>query len=375
MKIGMVCYASHGGSGIVATELGAALAARGHEIHFITNDVPVRMNRFSQNIYFHRVEVDTYPVFPHPLYSLNLAARILDVIKVHGLDVIHAHYAVPHATCAYLAREMRRPCSVATVTTLHGTDITLVGIKPSFYEITRFSIEKSDRVTTVSEWLKERTLESFRLKLEQEITVVPNFVDSERYRPFPEGRKRSGYAKEGEFVLMHASNFRPVKNVPTILAVFERLRERYPVRLLMVGDGPELSRAEETVIANGASEFVHFLGAQEYLEDVLPLADLFLLPSEHESFGLAALEAMSAGVAVVATDRGGTREIIRHGENGFLHAPDDVEGMVATIGRLQDEPALLDRVEKAARRTAVEGFGTEHAVDRYLRVYEEALAR
>lgn len=373
MKVGMVCYASHGGSGIVATELGAALAARGHEVHFITNDVPVRMDRFSENIYFHRVEVDVYPVFPHPLYSLNLAAKILDVIRVHGLDIIHAHYAVPHATCAYLAREMRRPCNVATVTTLHGTDITLVGVKPSFYEITRHSIQESDQVTAVSEWLKERTYESFDLK--KDITVIPNWVDSGRYRPLAAGRKRSAYAKEGEFVLLHASNFRPVKNVATIIRVFRKLRERHPVRLLMVGDGPELGRAEEMVRNNGTADSVHFLGAQEYLEDVLPLADFFLLPSEHESFGLAALEAMSAGVCVVATDRGGTRELIRDAENGFLHPPDDVDGMVATIRGVMDEPERLDRLEKAARRTAVEDYGQDAAVDRYLHVYEQALAK
>jgi N-acetyl-alpha-D-glucosaminyl L-malate synthase BshA len=374
VKVGIICYASHGGSGIVATELGAALAARGHEIHFITNDVPVRMKRFSENLFFHRVEVDVYPVFPHPLYSLNLAAKILDVIRVHGLDVIHAHYAVPHATCAYLAREMRRPCDVATVTTLHGTDITLVGVKPSFYEITRFSIQHSDRVTAVSEWLRDRTYESFELG-DKEITVVTNWVDSERFRPLKTRRKRSPYAAEGEFVLMHASNFRPVKNVPVILQVFKELRKRLPVRLLMVGDGPELSKAEDTVQRDGTADAVHFLGAQEYLEDVLPLADLFLLPSEHESFGLAALEAMSAGVAVVATSRGGTREIIRHGENGFLHDPHDVAGMVATISGLLAEPARLEAVESEARRTAVERFGPNRAVERYLAIYEEAMAR
>ncbi|MGQ0723414.1 MAG: N-acetyl-alpha-D-glucosaminyl L-malate synthase BshA [Candidatus Eiseniibacteriota bacterium] len=373
MKIAMVCYASHGGSGIVATELGAALAARGHEVHFVTNDVPVRLNRFSENLYFHRVDVDNYPVFPHPPYLLNLAVKILDVIRAHDIDVVHAHYAVPHATCTYLAREMRKPRRVATVTTLHGTDITLVGIKPSFYEITRFSIRQSDRVTAVSEWLRCKTCESF--DLDQDIVVIPNWVNSEAFRPFPAGRKRRAFVREGEFVLMHASNFRPVKNIPTVVEVFRRLRERYPVRLLLVGDGPEVARAEETVRRNGLADVVHFLGAQEYLEDVLPLADAFLLPSEHESFGLAALEAMSAGVGVIATSEGGTREIIRHGENGFLFDPHDVDGMVATIGALVEDPAKLERVEREARKTAVEQFRPDHAVASYLRVYEEALGR
>jgi N-acetyl-alpha-D-glucosaminyl L-malate synthase BshA len=372
MRIGMVCYASHGGSGIVATELGAELARRGHEVHFITNDVPVRMNRFMKNIFFHRVEVDNYPVFTYTPYSLNLAAKILDVIKSHGLDVIHAHYAVPHATSAYLAKEMRRPCDVRTVTTLHGTDITLVGVKPSFFEITRFSIEKSDRVTAVSAWLREKTYESFSTT--KEIDVVHNFVDSEQFRPFAARKERGPFAKEGEFVIMHASNFRPVKNVPTIIRVFGELHRRFPVKLLMVGDGPELHRAETMVRERNLSQAVHFVGAQEYLEDILPLADLFLLPSEHESFGLAALEAMSAGVAVVATDVGGTREVIRHGENGFLHSPRDVDGMVATIGALLEAPERLGAIEDAARRTAVEEFPVARAVERYLAIYEEALS-
>lgn len=370
----MVCYATHGGSGIVATELGAELAARGHEVHFITNDVPVRMNRYRENLFFHRVEVDNYPVFAYTPYSLNLAAKILDVIRSDGLDVIHAHYAVPHATSAFLAKEMCEACGVRTVTTLHGTDITLVGLKPSFYEITRFSIRRSDRVTAVSEWLKEQTLINFPDS--GEITVVPNFVDSERFRPFAPGKDRCAWAgKQGEFVLMHASNFRPVKNVQRVLDVYERLREKYPVRLLMVGDGPELAAAQERSRQSGWGDSVHFLGAQEYIEDILPLADLFLLPSEHESFGLAALEAMSCGVSVLATTNGGTREIIRHGENGFLHDPHDVDAMTATVASLLDNPDRLKAIDAEARRTAVEEFPVDRAVDAYLRVYEEAMAR
>jgi len=372
VKIGMICYASHGGSGIVATELGTQLALRGHEVHFITNDVPVRLNRFLENLFFHRVDVDNYPVFPYPPYCLNLAAKILEVIRSHGLDIIHSHYAVPHATSAFLAKEMRRPCDVRTVTTLHGTDITLVGVKPSFYEITRFSIEQSDRVTAVSDWLRRKTYESF--EIDKPIDVVHNFVDSERFRPFAGNKKRSSFVSEGEFVMMHASNFRAVKNVPTIIDVFARLRERYPVRLLFVGDGPELVVAEDSVRKQGLTDAVQFLGAQEYLEDILPLADLFLLPSEHESFGLAALEAMSAGVAVVATSVGGTREIIEHGTNGFLHEPRDVSGMVDTIAGLIESPPRLEAVEVEARRTAVERFHVEGSVARYVQIYEETLA-
>ncbi|MBZ0267994.1 N-acetyl-alpha-D-glucosaminyl L-malate synthase BshA [bacterium] len=371
MKIGMICYASHGGSGIVATELGAELASRGHEVHFITNDVPVRMDRFRENLFFHRVEVDPYPVFAYTPYSLNLAAKILDVIRAHGLDLIHAHYAVPHATSAYLAKQMRHPCKIPTVTTLHGTDITLVGVKPSFFEITRFSIEKSDRITAVSAWLRDKTYENFGDV--GRIDVVPNFVDADVYKPFAAERSRVPYAEKGEWVLMHASNFRPVKNVPRVLDVFERLHGRFPVTLLFVGDGPELAAAQARAQASTWGKSVHFLGAQEYLEDILPLADLFLLPSEHESFGLAALEAMACEVAVLATSEGGTREVIRHDENGFLHHPHDVDGMVATVEGLLRAPDRLKSIEKAARKTAVEEFPVGRAVDRYIGIYEEAL--
>jgi N-acetyl-alpha-D-glucosaminyl L-malate synthase BshA len=371
VRIGIICYAGHGGSGIVATELGGELAARGHEVHFITNDVPVRMKRYRENVFFHRVEVDTYPVFPYTPYSLSLAAKILDVIRQSGLDVIHAHYAVPHATSAWLAKEMCSGCPVKLVTTLHGTDITLVGLKPSYYEITRFSIARSDRVTAVSGWLRDQTHENFPDV--GNIEVVHNFVDPEQFRPFGPGKDRGPWAREGEFVLMHASNFRPVKNVRTVVDVFARVREDFPARLLMVGDGPELSVAEERARQRGVEGSVHFLGAQEYLEDLLPLADLFLLPSEHESFGLAALEAMSAGVVVVATNVGGAVEVIRHGESGFLHPPDDVDGMAASIRDVLADPERLQRLEAAGRKTAVERFGVERAVDRYLEIYREAL--
>ncbi len=371
MKIGMVCYASHGGSGIVATELGVALAARGHEVHFVTNDVPVRLNRFLKNVYFHRVEIDDYPVFTHSPYSLNLAAKILEVAESEELDLIHAHYAVPHATCAYLAKEMRRPNELRTVTTLHGTDITLVGIKPSYYAITRFSIEKSDGVSAVSDWLRRKTYESFPVT--KEIDVIPNFVDSKRYRPIPGCRERDGIAKPDELVLLHASNFRPVKNVGSVVRVFAELRKRWPVRLLLVGDGPELPRAQEMLNELGVADAVVSLGAQECVEDIYPYADVLLLPSEHESFGLVALEAMSSGVVVVATNQGGTKEVIRHGVSGFLHDPHDVDGMVATIGGLFEHPERMEPIRVEARRVAKEEYPIDRAVDRYLELYEKAL--
>jgi N-acetyl-alpha-D-glucosaminyl L-malate synthase BshA len=367
MRLGMVCYASHGGSGIVATELGAGLAARGHEVHFITNDVPVRLNRFLKNIFFHRVEIDDYPLFTHTPYALNLAAKVVDVSESEDLELIHSHYAVPHATCAYLAKEMRRPAKLKTVTTLHGTDITLVGVKPSYYSVTRFSIEKSDSVSAVSEWLRRRTYESFPVT--KEIAVIHNFVDSQRYRPLNSGR-RSEFAAENEFLVLHASNFRAVKNVSAVVRVFALLRKRFPAKLLLVGDGPELGRAEELARELGVADSTLSLGAQECVEEIYPLADVLLLPSEHESFGLVALEAMSSGVAVVATNQGGTREVIRQGENGFLHDPKDVEGMAETIAGLFEAPSRLTRIKERARRTAVEEFPVELAIDRYLALYE-----
>ena len=368
----MVCYASHGGSGIVATELGAGLAARGHEVHFITNDVPVRLNRFLKNIYFHRVEVDDYPLFTHTPYALNLTAKIVDVSESEGLDLIHSHYAVPHATCAYLAKEMLLSPKLRTVTTLHGTDITLVGIKPSYYSVTRFSIEKSDSVSAVSDWLRQKTFESF--PIQKQIDVIHNFVDSNRYRPLNAGRNRGDFCGEEELVLLHASNFRKVKNVPTVIRVFAELRKRFPVKLLLVGDGPELALAQEQAEELGVADACISLGAQEFVEEIYPLADVLLLPSEHESFGLVALEAMSSEVAVVATNQGGTREIIRHGENGFLHDPRDEEGMVSTIASLFENPAKMSAVKQKARQTAVEQFPVDRAVDRYLALYERTLS-
>ncbi|MDP6803309.1 MAG: N-acetyl-alpha-D-glucosaminyl L-malate synthase BshA [Gemmatimonadota bacterium] len=371
MRIAMVCHASHGGSGILATELGTHLAARGCEVHFITNDVPVRLDHFEQNLYFHRVEVDTYPVFAYTPYSLSLASKIMEVIGNHGLDIIHAHYAVPHATSAFLAREMSaRP--VRTVTTLHGTDITLVGVRPSYYDITKFSMERSDRVTAVSEWLRRKTLESF--PMEREIDVIHNLVDTERFRPWAGDPKDRTFSREGDFVVMHASNFRRVKNIPTVLRVFEQLQRRVSSRLVMVGDGPERPAAEELVREMGICDRVHFLGAQENVEELFPLADAFVLPSAHESFGLVALEAMSAGVAVVATATGGTGEVIEHGRNSFLHDPADQDGMVASLTKLAREPEWRREVARAGRETAEKKFGVERIVSRYLEVYEGALS-
>ncbi len=366
MKIGITCYPTEGGSGIVATELGKQLARGGHEIHFITSSLPVRLRQFEPNIYFHEVRPENYPVFHYPPYSLSLAAKMAEVTETYGLDVLHAHYAMPHAACAYLARQMLEGRRVRTVTTLHGTDITLVGQAPSFYKVTKFSIEQSDAVTTVSGWLREETRRIFRTQ--RPIEVIPNFVDPSTFRPRG-SLDRDGYAAPEERILLHISNFRPVKNLGAVVDVFREVSERVPSRLLLVGDGPERIPVEHRIQELGLGPRVSFLGNQEFVEDILPLADVFLLPSLHESFGLVVLEAMSLGVAVVATDVGGTREVVLDGDSGFLRSPRDVPGMVEAVTRLLTDDPFRLRMGEAARNRARD-FHPEPVVERYLRVYE-----
>lgn len=369
-RIGIVCYPSSGGSGIVATELGLSLAHRGWEVHFITYAQPIRLQGFESNVFFHEVQTDNYPVFHHPPYTLSLAVKIHEVAERHGLDVVHVHYAIPHATAAFLAREMFRPKRLPFVTTLHGTDITLVGVQPAFHRITRFSIEESDHVTAVSGFLKDRTIESFGI--EREIEVIPNFVDPEIFHPLVE--KRLPFCGNSEErIVVHASNFRPVKNLPSVIRTFDLIRKAMPARLLLVGDGPERFMAESLVRTLGIEKSVHFLGIREGMADVLGCADLYLLPSEHESFGLSALEAMSCGVPVIATSRGGTGEVVVHGATGFLLDPHDI----AEMGRVAIE-LLSDRenhrlVGAAGRERVLELFTEDKVVGRYETVYRELM--
>ena len=368
-KVGIVCYPSSGGSGIVATELGLALAHRGWEVHFITYAMPVRLKGYERNVFFHEVQTDNYPVFHHPPYTLSLAVKITEVSETHGLDILHVHYAIPHATCAYLARQMLAPKRLNVVTTLHGTDITLVGVQPSFHKVVRFSIEESDRVTAVSEFLRERTIESFSPR--QEIAVIPNFVDTDRFRP---GANPScQFSRTGEKIVLHASNFRPVKNIPAVLKTFALIAHEVPARLVMVGDGPERWSAQNLARELGIESRVQFLGLQEGMESILSQADVMLLPSEHESFGLSALEAMASGVAVIATNKGGTVEVIEPGISGFLHDPHDIEGMAGVARRLLTDDAELHRIKQAARERAIARFGLDTVVGTYESLYHELL--
>lgn len=368
-KVGIVCYPSSGGSGIVATELGLALAQRGWEVHFITYALPVRLKGYEENVFFHEVQTDNYPVFHHPPYTLSLAVKITEVAETHGLDIVHVHYAIPHATCAYLAREMLKPKRLRVVTTLHGTDITLVGVQPSFHKVVRFSIEQSDRVTAVSEFLRRHTIESFRP--DHPISVIPNFVDTERFKP---GVPSHCHFRRGnEKVVLHASNFRPVKNIPAVIRTFAAIADDVPARLVMVGDGPERWPAQNLARELGIEDRVQFLGVQEGMEAVLAQADLLLLPSEHESFGLSALEAMSSGVAVIATENGGTTEVIEDGVTGFLRHPHDIAGMAAVARRLLTDETELQRIAQAARARAVSEFSLDRVISTYEALYHQVL--
>jgi N-acetyl-alpha-D-glucosaminyl L-malate synthase BshA len=371
MKIGITCYPSAGGSGVMATELGKRLASLGHEVHFITSALPMRLRGFDENIFFHEVTPDSYPLFQYPPYEVSLATKMCDVALHHGLEVLHVHYAIPHAVSAFLAQQMLAPRRIATVTTLHGTDITLVGVLPSFHRVTRFSIERSDGVTAVSEWLRTQTMEKF--PMERPIEVIPNFIDTNVFRPVAQPRARCRLAGADEKIVMHISNFRPVKNVEAVVRVFAGLRRERPARLVLIGDGPELSRAETLIEELRLADSVTLLGNQEFIEELLPAADLFLLPSHHESFGLVALEAMSAGVPVIATNRGGPNEVVADGVTGFLRAPDDIDGMIAAGRSILGDDAAARRMGEAARATAVERFDVDSVVPRYVEFYERTL--
>jgi N-acetyl-alpha-D-glucosaminyl L-malate synthase BshA len=369
LRVGISCYPTEGGSGVVATELGKALARRGHQVHFMTSSIPVRLRSFEENIFFHEVRPENYPVFLYPPYSLSLAAKMAEVATAYDLDVLHAHYAMPHAACAYLAKRMLRDRKVKTVTTLHGTDITLVGQAPSFYPVTQFSIEESDAVTSVSAWLRDETQRIFHT--ERPIHVIPNFVDVETFHPGRSRAKRCQLAADEEKIILHISNFRPVKNLSAVVRVLQGVRRRVPARLVLVGDGPERIPTERLVRDLGLSEHVSFLGSQEFVEDLLPLADCYLLPSLHESFGLTVLESMAVGVPVMATNVGGTREVVVDGETGFLRDPHDVEGMVGAMVGLFTDPGLAHRISEASAKRARERFQVEHVLPRYLEVYED----
>ena len=372
LKIGIVCYPSLGGSGVVATELGKSLARLGCEVHFITTSHPARLSGYDERVYFHKVISEEYPLFgQYTPYALSLAAKIREVAEQYALDLVHVHYAIPHATSAFLAREMLKPHPLPTVTTLHGTDITLVGMMPSYYEITRFSIERSDAVTAVSEFLRRETIREFRI--EHPIDVIHNFVDTELFRPQGASPARCRLAQDGERILMHVSNFRKVKNLPVILQVFYEVQKVVPSRLVLVGDGPERESTERQAHALGIERKVSFLGDQEDVADLLPVADVFLLPSQHESFGLAALEAMSCGVPVVGSRIGGLPEVIEHEKTGFLCDPNDVECMKAIVMGLFKDETLRRQIGQASRERAERLFNRDRIVAQYVDVYRRLL--
>ncbi|HQR68570.1 MAG TPA: N-acetyl-alpha-D-glucosaminyl L-malate synthase BshA, partial [Thermoanaerobaculia bacterium] len=367
MKIGIACYPTFGGSGVVATELGRELARRGHHVHFITYAPPSRLTAFTDRMSYHEVSVPSYPLFQYAPYDLALATRIVDVAEHEGLDLLHAHYALPHAISAHLAREMLAPRRLAVVTTLHGTDITIVGQDRSYLPITRFGIERSDAVTAVSVYLRNVTREVFAP--EKEIEVIPNFIDPERWKP-PAPGSVCRVAPEGRKVLLHVSNFRPVKRVLDVVEVFDRVNRRVPSWLVMVGDGPDRRAAEELCRARGLAASVTFLGNMPFLEAVVPGADLYLLPSNSESFGLSALEAQACGIPVLGYAAGGLPEVVENGVTGALRSVGDVEGLAADAIGLLGDPARYAAASKASRERAAGLFDAESVVQQYLSLYE-----
>ena len=373
MKIGITCYPTYGGSGVVATELGLALAERGDEIHFISYDLPSRLALPRPRVYFHEVVAPTYPLFVSPPYTLALATKMAEVAEHAHLDLLHVHYALPHAISAILAREMGdgNGVKLKVVTTLHGTDITIVGLDRSYLPITRWGIEQSDAVTAVSKYLTEVTLRE--LGVRRRIETIPNFVDPNRYRPDGASAFARTLVPEGECAVIHVSNFRPVKRIPDVLAVFDRIRREVPARLLLIGDGPQRSFAERRARELGFEDRTTFLGNVAAIETVLPVAKLLLLPSDAESFGLAALEAMACGVPVIGTAAGGLPEVVEDGVCGYLKAVGDVEEMADSALTLLRDPERWKRFSAEARRRAVEEFPTGDIVSRYRRLYETTL--
>ncbi len=376
MKIGINCYPTYGGSGVVATELGIELAERGHQVHFITYSQPFRLTGREKGIFYHEVPVTTYPLFEYPPYTLALATRIAEVSEYYDLDIMHVHYAIPHAVSALLARQMLagRGRKLPFVTTLHGTDITLVGLDRSYLPITRFGIEQSDGVTSISAYLRQKTIEDFGIR--RPIEVIPNFVNCDVYTPRLNDRAeaRLAYAPANEMLLVHLSNFRPVKRVMDVVEVFARVAEKIPAHLLMIGDGPDRSTAEWLAAQKNVRDRVHFLGKQDSVSDILPLCDLMIMPSQMESFGLAALEAMACRVPTIATRVGGVAELIEEGVNGCLFEVGDVDGMAAAAIKLLSDPAKLETMRDLARKTAQKHFCASQIIPHYERYYEQVIA-
>jgi N-acetyl-alpha-D-glucosaminyl L-malate synthase BshA len=374
MRIGITCYPTYGGSGAIATELGIALAARGHEVHFITYRQPFRLPSYLPRVYFHEVDVGRYPLFEFPPYDLALAVRMHEIVRTHKLELLHCHYAIPHATSAWIARQMlhERGDDVALITTLHGTDITIVGQDPSFHTITKFSIEKSDRITAVSQYLKEETFNAFNCTACR-VEVIHNFIDPEVY-----DRSRYAHTMRRQFasskpVIMHVSNFRPVKRVRDVIQIFARINATLPSVLVMVGDGPDRMAAEEEARTLGVESSIYFLGKIDTVAPLLADADLFLLPSENESFGLSALEALACGVPVIASRAGGLPEVVTHDVTGGLYPVGDIDAMTAGALAILGDPHRHEAMRVAAAADARARFSLDTIVSEYESLYRSAI--
>lgn len=365
MRIGMVCYPTYGGSGVVATELGKALADRGHQVHFVSNSLPARLDVFRENLYFHEVSMVHYPLFEHSPYVLALTGKLVEVVREQKLDLLHVHYAIPHATAAHLAREILagQGIRVKVITTLHGTDITLVGKDPNYAPVVSFAIQQSDAVTAVSDFLRDETHRYFDCR--KKVITVPNFVDLHRFTPSVRPGLRERFCPAGHRLLIHVSNFRRVKRIDRVVEWFHRISDQVPSSLLMVGDGPELPRAEQSVREGGLTGKVHFIGRQDPVESLFGVSDLLLLPSETESFGLAALEAMACGVPVMSSDAGGLPELIEDGRCGILVPENGQEQGIQKAVALLSNAAMLEQFRQASIRRA-----SDFSLDRVLPLYE-----
>ncbi|MCX6152066.1 MAG: N-acetyl-alpha-D-glucosaminyl L-malate synthase BshA [Ignavibacteriales bacterium] len=373
MKIGITCYPTYGGSGVVATELGKALAAKGHQIHFISYAMPHRLTNFIENIYFHEVEMSNYPLFEFQLYTLALTSKMIEVVRYEKLDLIHVHYAIPHAVSGYLAREISRKTNgdLKIITTLHGTDITLVGLEPSFLPLVKFSIEESCGVTAVSRFLKEKTITNYNI--EKDIVVINNFIDSNLFKPREDDLFRERIAPNKEKILIHTSNFRPVKRVQDVIKIFAKVQKEIPSKLILIGDGPDRSECEMLTRELGLNKNVHFLGKQDGLAEILGASDLFLMPSQSESFGLAALEGMSCGLPVISSSVGGLPELNIHNETGFIAEFGDTDRMAKyAIDLLSNEKKYQD-FSQNARNRAVNVFEKDIIVPQYENYYKKIL--
>jgi L-malate glycosyltransferase len=369
MKIGITCYPTYGGSGVVASELGIELAKRGHEVHFISYEMPFKIYNYYKNIYFHEVEVLEYPLFKYPPYSLSLSVKMAEIFERARLDVMHVHYAIPHAASAYLTqRILGENSNFRFITTLHGTDITIVGNHSSFFKMTKFCMENSNGITCVSNYLKQLTIDTFNIK--KEIEVIYNFVDTSKYKRNNLDKTKLGIVKKNELGIIHISNFRPVKKIRNIIEIFCRIRKEVESRLVLVGDGPELAFAKEVVDRLDLNESVIFLGRKDNVIPLLNSADLYLLPSKSESFGVSALEALSCGLPVIGTNVGGLKEVVKEGESGYLFDPEDIEGMSNAALDILGNKDKLEKMSEEARKTAL-AFDSKIIIPKYIEFYKK----